>query len=296
MLFYVAGIATVLLSLRAEAVREAGSGEYFGLLLGSITGMVVLAAGREPDHAVRRPRAAVDPALRALRERGAARHLARGRAQVPGDRLGRLGHAALRAGAHLRRHRPDRLRRDRRRDRRHRLAQRPAAADRHRARGHRPRLQGVGRAVPPVDARRLPGRPDPDHHLHGGGHQGRGVRGHAALLRPRAGRHPARLGAGARRAGGGHDRDRQRRRDPAALAQADARLVGRGPGRLPAGGRGGRHPARPPGDRLLPRRLPADERRRLRRGDRPRAGLGARRRHRLAARPRRGPARCSPGR
>ena len=43
MLFYVSGIATVLLSLRAENVREVGSGEYFGLLLASITGMVVLA-------------------------------------------------------------------------------------------------------------------------------------------------------------------------------------------------------------------------------------------------------------
>jgi NADH-quinone oxidoreductase subunit N len=43
MLFYVAGVTTVLLSLRAEAVRTAGAGEYFGLLLASITGMVVLA-------------------------------------------------------------------------------------------------------------------------------------------------------------------------------------------------------------------------------------------------------------
>jgi NADH-quinone oxidoreductase subunit N len=43
MLFYVAGLATVLLSLRARAPEEAGRGEYYGLLLGSITGMVVLA-------------------------------------------------------------------------------------------------------------------------------------------------------------------------------------------------------------------------------------------------------------
>ena len=39
----VAGLVTVLLSLRAEAVREAGAGEYHALLLGSITGMIVLA-------------------------------------------------------------------------------------------------------------------------------------------------------------------------------------------------------------------------------------------------------------
>jgi NADH-quinone oxidoreductase subunit N len=42
-LFIVAGLVTVLLSLRAEAVHEAGAGEYHALLLGSISGMIVLA-------------------------------------------------------------------------------------------------------------------------------------------------------------------------------------------------------------------------------------------------------------
>jgi NADH-quinone oxidoreductase subunit N len=42
MLFYVAGLVCVALSLRAVATREAGHGEYHALLLGSITGMVVL--------------------------------------------------------------------------------------------------------------------------------------------------------------------------------------------------------------------------------------------------------------
>jgi NADH-quinone oxidoreductase subunit N len=42
-LFLISGVATVLLSLRAEAVREAGSGEYYSLLLASISGMIVLA-------------------------------------------------------------------------------------------------------------------------------------------------------------------------------------------------------------------------------------------------------------
>ena len=37
-------------------------------------------------------------------------------------------------------------------------------------------LQGLGRAVPPVDARRLRGRPDAGHRVHGGGDQGGGVR------------------------------------------------------------------------------------------------------------------------
>jgi NADH-quinone oxidoreductase subunit N len=43
-LFYTAGILTVLLSLRSGAVAEAGGGEYYSLLLGSIAGMAILAA------------------------------------------------------------------------------------------------------------------------------------------------------------------------------------------------------------------------------------------------------------
>src|SRR5215210_5641160 len=42
-LFYVSGLATIALSLRDHAVDESGHGEYYCLLLGSITGMVVLA-------------------------------------------------------------------------------------------------------------------------------------------------------------------------------------------------------------------------------------------------------------
>jgi NADH-quinone oxidoreductase subunit N len=43
MLFYVAGLVTIALSIRSTAVLEAGHGEYYSLLLGSIAGMVVLA-------------------------------------------------------------------------------------------------------------------------------------------------------------------------------------------------------------------------------------------------------------
>jgi NADH-quinone oxidoreductase subunit N len=43
MLFFVAGLVAIILSLRAEAAREAAHGEYYSLLLGSINGMVVLA-------------------------------------------------------------------------------------------------------------------------------------------------------------------------------------------------------------------------------------------------------------
>jgi NADH-quinone oxidoreductase subunit N len=47
MLFYAAGLVTIVLSLRANAPREAGQGEYYSLLLGSITGMVVLAGAED---------------------------------------------------------------------------------------------------------------------------------------------------------------------------------------------------------------------------------------------------------
>src|SRR5215210_6321294 len=43
MLFYVAGLVTVVLSLRSRAGGQGGHGEYQALLLGSIAGMVVLA-------------------------------------------------------------------------------------------------------------------------------------------------------------------------------------------------------------------------------------------------------------
>ena len=44
LLFYLAGLGTIALSLRSRAVGEAGAGEYYTLLLASIAGMVVLAA------------------------------------------------------------------------------------------------------------------------------------------------------------------------------------------------------------------------------------------------------------
>ena len=89
---------------------------------------------------------------------------------------------------------------------------RRAAADRHRARARRPLLQGLGGAVPPVDARRLRGRADADHGVHGGRDEGRRVRRPAARSSTSRCRRPARLGAGARDAGHDHDRRRQRRR------------------------------------------------------------------------------------
>jgi NADH-quinone oxidoreductase subunit N len=44
LLFYISGLATVAFAWRSTALRESGTGEFFGLLLGSIAGMTVLAA------------------------------------------------------------------------------------------------------------------------------------------------------------------------------------------------------------------------------------------------------------
>ena len=46
MLFYVAGLVAIVLSLRSDAPRQAAHGEYYCLLLASISGMFVLAAAQ----------------------------------------------------------------------------------------------------------------------------------------------------------------------------------------------------------------------------------------------------------
>ena len=176
------------------------------------------------------------------------------------------------------------------------VRRRPAAARGRRARRRGARVQGLRGAVPPVDARRLRGRADADHGLHGRRHQGGRVRRPAAAVRRRADRGLGRLGPGAGGARGDHDRGRQRRRDRPVLAEAAARLLLGRPGGLHARRRGRLDPARDPGDDLLPRGLRADEHGRVRGDHRARARVGGRRRHLLAVRPRRRPARGWPGR
>ena len=70
-----------------------------------------------------------------------------------------------------------------------------AAGDRHGHADGRPALQGRRRAVPGLDARRLPGRPDRGHGVHGRGDQGRGVRRDAAAVLRRVRRGPLDLAA-----------------------------------------------------------------------------------------------------
>ena len=83
MLFFTAGLATVALSLRAEVVREAGSGEYLGLLLGSISGMVILAGAENLVTLFVGIELLSIPLYVLCASELHRRELARGRAQVP---------------------------------------------------------------------------------------------------------------------------------------------------------------------------------------------------------------------
>ena len=215
--------------------------------------------GPEPGQLLHRARAALDPALRDVRVGDPQGALAGVGPEVPGDRLGRLGDAALRLRDALRRLRLDRLQRDRRVARLRRPGRRLADPDRDRDGRRRARLQALAGPLPPVDARRLPGRPDPGHGLHGGGDQGRGLHRAGAPVRGRARPAVRRLAAGAGGAGRDLDRGRQRRRARPGLAQAPARLLGDRPGGLHARRGRGREPDRARGAGLLPRRLLPDE-------------------------------------
>ena len=141
---------------------------------------------QRPADDVRGARGAVAAALPALRA-GASSPAAEpgGGAQVLPARRVLLRLLPLRHRADLRLRRVDGVRRDQRGG-----PQRPrqphAAARRHGDARRRPVLQGRRRAVPGLDPRRLPGRPDRGHRVHGGRHQGRGVRRDAAALLRRA--------------------------------------------------------------------------------------------------------------
>ena len=157
---------------------------------------------------------------------------------------------------------------------RRRRARQPDAADRARADDRRLRLQGLGGAVPPVDAGRLRGRADADHGVHGHRHQGGGARRVPALLRRRRDRGPGHVGAAAGDDRRDHDHRRQRRRARPVVAEADAGLLRRRAGGLHARRRGRRHPARGPGDRPLPDGLPVHEPGGVRGDRRPRSTSG----------------------
>ena len=186
-------------------------------------------------------------------------HVAGVRAEVPDHRLGRLGHAALRPGAALRRRRAARLRRDRR--------------------GASAATWPTTRCCSPGIALALAGLAfkasvAPFHQWTPDVYEGAPtpITAFMAVATKAAAfgvilrlfdvalidAHDD-LGAGARGAGRDHDHRRQRRRARAVVAQAPAGLVLRRAGRLPARRRRRRDPARRRGHGLLPRHLPRHE-------------------------------------
>ena len=143
---------------------------------------VLLRRRQQPDDDVPRARMVLDLALHPLRDRDRGACVARGRAQVPHRRELRLGDPPLRKRVRLRGHRRDRLRGHRRR-----LGRRRPALPRHRARHdhRRARVQGLGGAVPHVDARRLPGRAHARDRVHVRGDEDRRSRPDHAPARDR---------------------------------------------------------------------------------------------------------------
>ena len=216
--------------------RDEHISEFFSLLARVDGGHGVLRRLGEPDGDVPRARVVLDRALRHVRDRLRRRGLARGRAEVPDHRLVRLGCAALRLGARLRRDGADRLRaRSPQPSARTGLARDAHARARPRDDHRRPRLQVFGGAVPHVDARRVRGRADDGDGVHVGGDEGRRVRARVPRARRRRSRRRRTSG---RWAFAGHRgrvaRDREPRGARAAEREADARVLVDLARRLPA--------------------------------------------------------------
>ena len=193
MMVFVAGaLAATLLSTRSLAAAEAGHGEYHALLLVSVLGMVVLAGATNLVTLFIGFELLSIP-LYVL----CATELRREHSLESGLKyliIGSLGSAVLLYGLALLYGATGST--DFARDRREggRRRGRHAVRGRDRADRHRARVQGVGGAVPPVDARRLRGRADADHRVHGGGDEGGRVRGADPAVRHRADQRPPTCG------------------------------------------------------------------------------------------------------
>ena len=194
-LFCAGGIAATLMAVGSVAAEDAGHGEFHALLLASVLGMVVL-AGATDLIALFIGFELLSIPLYVL----CASELRRATSLESGLKyliVGSVGSAtlvyglALVYGATGATGYDD----DRRGDRRRRASTRTCCCSRGVALdAHRPGLQGVRRAVPPVDARRLRGRADAGHRVHGRRDQGGRVRRAAAALRRRADRRGGRRG------------------------------------------------------------------------------------------------------
>ena len=186
MLFYVAGLATMVLSLRSRRRARRAPGEYSSMLLGSIAGMVVLAAAENlvtlfvgiellsiPLYVL----CATELRRRTSLEAG-LKYLV----------VGSVGSATLLYGLALIYGATGRC------SSTHRGGARRRRGERDRPAPYSPAsrcatglaFKASSGALPPVDARRLPGRAHADHDVHGGGDQGGGLRDPAAPVRPRA--------------------------------------------------------------------------------------------------------------
>ena len=194
MLFSVAGIGTVLLSLGGVAPRQSGQGEYYALLLFSVMGMAVFVSAQNlvtlfigiellsiPLYVLCASETTNEHSLESglkylvIGSVGSAT-LAYGLALIYGSTgatdfsgiASAIAHGKLGVG----------------------IAGDPMLLDRRRVVDRRVRVQGVGGPVPPVDPGCLRGRPHPDHGVHGDRDQGRRARRVPALLRRRRDRHP----------------------------------------------------------------------------------------------------------
>ena len=194
LIFLVTAAGAVLLSWRGLAPREAGHGEYHCLLLSAVLGMVLLAgASNLVTLFIGFELLSIPLYVLCATEMRRATSLESGLKYLI---IGSVGSATLLYGLALstaRRARPASTRSPPRSGARRR---RRAAAHRHRAGGHGAGLQGLRRAVPPVDAGRLRGRADARDRLHGRGHQGGRLRHPHPPLRRRADRRVDHVGAG----------------------------------------------------------------------------------------------------
>ena len=233
MVFCGGGIAAVLLSWRSRAVVEAGEGEYYALLLSSILGMVVLVAAQNLVALFLGFELLSIPLYVLCATHMRREHVAGVGPEVPDHRLGRLGDAALRPGVPLRRDGHDRLRGHRRGGDLRTCCSTPASRWWSRAWPSRRRWRPSTSGRPTSTRARRP--PSPAFMAVATKAAAFGVMLRlfdVALIDVGAD-----VGPGAGRAGADHDRGRQRGRDRAVVAEADARLLVDRAGRLHAGRR-----------------------------------------------------------
>ena len=273
MLFAVSGIAAVLLSLRSPAASTAGHGEYYALMLFSVMGMAVLVSAQNlVSLFLGFELLSIPLYILCASEYRREGSLEVG-PEVSGDRVSRLGDAALRAGARLRLDRLDPVRcRSPRRSTAGHLAHGvygdPMFLTGLGAGGGRLRLQGLGGAVSSVDSGRVRGCAHADHRVHGDRHQGGRARRADPLLRRR--RDQPRITNGRRRwprSPRSRSSSATSARSRQTSAEADPRLLQRRPGRLHARRGRRRHQAWGQRDRPVPRLLSDHEHGRVR-GDR----------------------------